>query len=244
MKLRTVSYIIIFSLCSISCTQDNIQNENCDQLIDEPYDFPLKPGVPEWDDLETEEERINAVQVPEALLKCLTDEALLQTCIDCPLYIHLFASSNPDPSISFGKLVDDFNGLQEFYSRKYIERVLLCRYVMEDIYSFVEEYDVFRLYYFFMFLSRESIISELKKDQVVILIEKSLDYYDAILDESPPYVICCNVVELATVYIMAKVMLYNSYPPFVNYYESMDFINESAVPPDSTTKYARQFIQQ
>ena len=95
-----------------------------------------------------------------------------------------------------------------------------------------------------MFLSRDSIISELEEDQLVILVDKSLVYYDTILNESPPYIICCNVVELAAVYLMTKTMLSINYPPFVNYYESMNFINEAAVPPDSTTKYARQFIHQ
>jgi hypothetical protein len=84
----------------------------------------------------------------------------------------------------------------------------------------------------------------LKEDQVDIFIKKSLEYYDAIQNESPPYVICCNVVELAIVYLEARVMLYHNFPPFVDYYESNDFINESFVPHDSITKYARQFINQ
>lgn len=244
MKLRTVGVLFIFTLVSLCCTRENVQNENCEYPIEEPYDFPLRPGVPEWNDLETEEERINALQVPEAILKCLTDEALLQTCIEYPLFMYLFASSSIDPSFGFGELVDDFNGLREFYSRKCIEKVLLCRYTLEDIYSFVDSYDVFRLYYFIMFLSRESIIAELNEDQVVILIEESLENYDAILDESLPYIICCNVAEPAIVYLMAKVMLFVNYTPFVNFYESKQYINESFVPPDSTEKYARQFINQ
>jgi len=244
MNIKILFLIMIVTLVSVSCTQDDSKNENCNQFINEPYNFPVKPGVPEWNDLKTEEERINAVQIPESILKCLTDEALLQTCIDCPLYMYLFVGSSTDPSKGFEKFVDIFNGLQELYGRKYIERILLDRYITEDMYSFVEIYNVFRLNYFYMFLSRESVISELKEDQIDSFIIQSLDNFDTIQNESPPYIICCNVVEPTIAYLMARVMLYHNFPPFVNYYNSMGSINEGCASPDSIVAYARQFINQ
>jgi len=204
----------------------------------------VKPGGPEWSDLETEEERINAVQIPEPILKCLTNEALLQTCIDFPLYVYLMVSSDTDPSKNFEKLIDIFNGLQELYKRKNIVTILLDRYISEDMYSLVNIYDNLRLSYYFMFLSKESVIYKWNEYQVLNFIKISLDKYDTIQNESPPLILCCNNIDLTIAYLMAKVMLYHNFLPFVNYYYSMGFSNEGSVPPDKAVEYARQFIEQ
>ncbi|KPK83075.1 MAG: hypothetical protein AMS27_13345 [Bacteroides sp. SM23_62_1] len=245
MNIKILVLIMIFPLVSINCIQDDLQNEKCDQLINEPYNFPIKPGDPEWSNFETDVERYNAVQIPESILKCLTDEALLQTCIDYPLYLDFTASSDTDPSTGFEKfLVKKFNGLQELFERKNIETILLDRYISEDMYSFVEKYYIFRLEYFFMFLSRESIISNLDENQVYNFIKNSLDKFDTIQNESPPYILRYSGVELIITYLMAKVMLYHNFLPFVNYYNSMGYINVSSVPPNKAVEYARQFIKQ
>jgi len=245
MNLKILALIMIVLLVPESCTRDDLQNDNCDQLIDEPYNFPVKPGDPEWSNLETDEERFKAVQIPESILKCLTDEALLQTCIDYPLYLHFTASSDTDPSTGFEKfLVKKFNGLQELFERKNIETILLDRYISEDMYSFVEKYYVFRLEYFYMFLLRESVITNLDEDQVYNFIKYSLDKFDTIKNESPPYILRYSGVELIITYLMARVMLCHKFLPFVNYYNSMGFTNEALVPQDKTIEYARLFIEQ
>ncbi|MCD6578480.1 hypothetical protein J7L48_03315 [bacterium] len=245
MNIKILVLIMIVLLVSVSCTRDELQNDNCDQLIDEPYNFPVKPGDPEWSNLETDEERFNAVQIPESILKCLTDEALLQTCIDYPLYFFFTASSDTDPSTGFEKfLVKKFNGLQELFERKNIETILLDRYIAEDMYSFVERYNIFRLEYFYMFLLRESVISEWKEGQVYDFIKHSLDKYDTIKKESPPYILRYSGVELIITYLMARVMLYHKFQPFVDYYNSMGFTNEALVPLDKRVEYARLFIKQ
>lgn len=245
MNIKILILLMIFPLVSLCCTKDDLQNENCDQLIDEPYNFPVKPGDSEWGDLETDEERFKAVQIPESILKCLTDEALLQTCIDYPLYLDMSASSDTDPLKAFEKfVVNNFNGLQELYERKNIETVLLDRYISEDMYSFVKIYNILRLHYFFMFLSRESVISALKEDQVYKFIKHSLDKFDTIQNESPQYILRYSGVEFTITYLMARVLLCHKFLPFVNYCNSMGYINESSVPPDKTVEYARRFIKQ
>lgn len=245
MNLKILAFIIIVLLVPQSCTHSDLQNENCDQLIDEPYNFPIKPGDPEWSNLETDEERLRAVQIPESILKCLTDEALLQTCIDYPLYLDFTASSDTDPSTGFEEfLVKKFNGLQELFERKNIEAILLDRYISEDMYSFVEKYNVFRLEYFYMFLLRGSVISNLDEYQVYNFIKNSLGKFDTIQNESPPYILRYSGVELIITYSMAREMLFHRFLPFVNYYDSMGFTNEALVPIDKRVEYARLFIQQ
>lgn len=244
MNLKILALIMIVLLVPESCTRDDLHNDNCDQLIDEPYNFPVKPGDPEWSNLETDEERFNAVQIPESILKCLTDEALLQTCIDYPLYLHFTASSDFDISKAFEKfVVNNFNGLQELFRRKNIETILLDRYISEDMYSFIKRYNIFRLEYFFLFLLRESVVSELKEDQVYNVVKHSLDKFDTIQNESPPYTLCCGI-EFTITYLMARVMLFHKFLPFVNYYNSMGFTNEAWVPAYKTVEYARLFIKQ
>ncbi len=147
-----------------------------------------------------------------------------------------------DPSKGFEKLINIFNGLQELYERKNIETILLDRYISENMYSFVNIYDKLRLHYFYLFLSRESVISELKEYQVYKFIKHSLDKYDTIQNEAPPLILCCNGIDATIANLIAKVMLFHKFLPFVNYYNSMGYINESSVPPNKTVEYARQFI--
>jgi len=65
--------VLILLLVSLCCTRDDLQNEKydqleCDQLINEPYNFPVKPGDPEWSEFETEEERFKEVSNPNNFL--------------------------------------------------------------------------------------------------------------------------------------------------------------------------------
>ena len=48
------------------------------------YDFPVKQGSQEWEQLESIEKRIAALQIPEDLLSRISTEGLLEICIAFP----------------------------------------------------------------------------------------------------------------------------------------------------------------
>lgn len=99
------------------------------QQISSVYDFPVKPGTEEWKALKTHKEMLAVCQIPENILKQMTTEALVQTCIDFPLFDDMFVYNNRQ--IGFSKVSLRFNGLKELLSRKDAGK-----YVMRKYYDF------------------------------------------------------------------------------------------------------------
>ena len=47
-------------------------NEPVNYTIDTPYDYPVRPGMPEWIALEDNIQKINVTQIPEDILHAMT----------------------------------------------------------------------------------------------------------------------------------------------------------------------------
>ncbi len=95
--------------------------------IDVPYDFPVRPGDPEWFDFDNNDDMVAACQIPEEVLYDMTTDALLLTFLDYPLGSDIFMHSSLREGIF--KVSEYFNGLQELLSREdlpdAIEKVLV-----------------------------------------------------------------------------------------------------------------------
>jgi len=59
------------------------------------WDYPIKPGMEEWNQLKTEGERIAVVQVPEDILAKLSSEEVVRLSISFPLYGYYTAFNTP-----------------------------------------------------------------------------------------------------------------------------------------------------
>jgi hypothetical protein len=53
--------------------------QNVNVISEDVYDFPIKQGSPQWEQLETTEKRIAALQIPEVVLAKISTEGLLET---------------------------------------------------------------------------------------------------------------------------------------------------------------------
>ncbi|WP_326906524.1 hypothetical protein [Sedimentibacter sp. MB31-C6] len=83
--------------------------------ITEPYQYPIVPGMTEWSDLKSLQEKIKACQIPDDILLNMTTEALVETVIHYPLFINAFAHDTPQMGLREVKKY--CNGLQELYTR-------------------------------------------------------------------------------------------------------------------------------
>ena len=108
----------------------NIIDEQYD--IDEPYDFPLKPGMPEWADLKSGAEMVNALQVPQDILNRMTTRSLLETCLNYPLFGDVTASSSTIKAGMEG-VINNFNGFHELLGRKYAYVYLSEKFLSFDL---------------------------------------------------------------------------------------------------------------
>jgi hypothetical protein len=93
------------------------------------YNFPIKPGVEEWSNLKTEDERFEAMQVPIDLLTSMSAENLIVTCINYPAFGHFSAFNNVT---GMTHLIEKFNGLQELLIRNDTPVELYSMYSIMD----------------------------------------------------------------------------------------------------------------
>lgn len=85
------------------------------QIVDVPFDFPVRPGTKEWSALKTEKERFLAMQIPENVLTRLTTNSLLISCINLPAFGHFGAYDTYQDGFTI--LASKFNGLRELVKR-------------------------------------------------------------------------------------------------------------------------------
>lgn len=83
--------------------------------IDTPYDYPVKPGTPEWLQYANVLGRRRACEVPEEILTHMTTEALLQTVLDYPFLGDMYAFNTME--MGYETVKRRFRGLQELESR-------------------------------------------------------------------------------------------------------------------------------
>ena len=124
MKKTLTFILIILSICSLSCQRDFKQNTGEDltnmkaDIIDAKslaYDYPVKPGTPQWKQLRSNEEKIKACLIPDNILSSLSTQDLLDVCLEYPLLNNIYAFADIEKGID--KLFKDFNGIRELAKR-------------------------------------------------------------------------------------------------------------------------------
>ena len=67
-----MKYRILIPIFSLFACVLNAQTATEKKVM---WDYPVKPGMEEWNQLKTEQERIDAVQIPKTILEKIVDEA-------------------------------------------------------------------------------------------------------------------------------------------------------------------------
>lgn len=103
--------ILIGSLSLLAFIAFNIKAQT-----QKSWDYPIKPGTEAWTTLSTHKEMLEACQIPEAVLKIVSTEELIELCLAYPLLGDIFAYNGIQEGIN--KVSARFNGLQELFKRK------------------------------------------------------------------------------------------------------------------------------
>ena len=98
---------------------------------DEVYQFPIRPGMPEWNNLTTAALRTEALQLPEEVLRVISTENLVETCLTYPLAPDVLAYNNFREGA--GAVATDFNGLRALLQRPDAPSHLIDAYLQETI---------------------------------------------------------------------------------------------------------------
>ena len=90
------------------------------------WDYPIKPGMEEWKQFNSNEHKVRACQIPEELLSSLSTGDLMDLCLRYPLLWDFIVFNNTNGGLD--KLFRDFNGIRELYKRKDVSSSLTRRY--------------------------------------------------------------------------------------------------------------------
>ena len=131
MKLRHIErltgWVVIFIL--IACKDDEPEIDTClpfTPQVSDQYDFPVRPGMPEWADLQSHEEMLEVFKLPLSIIETISTAGLIETCFDYPLLSLILAFD--DLQIGTEQQMADFNGFQELSQRTKAGSLMLQRY--------------------------------------------------------------------------------------------------------------------
>jgi hypothetical protein len=88
------------------------------------YDFPVKPGTPEWGKLNGYQEMIEVCRIPEKLLSTMNTGDLLETCLNHPFRGNASLYTTPEESLRV--MANTFNAFEELIKRNDIGDYLLA----------------------------------------------------------------------------------------------------------------------
>lgn len=150
-----------------------------DSTATDVYDFPMKPGTPAWEALNSHDEMLKVCQIPEETLRRMSTEGLVETVLNYPLYGDMLAYF--DLQEGFDSVARSFSGLSELLKRKDAGSVLLTKYRMMDPGAINQtwtldqqgQYDA-RFTYIEMLLAQEAILAKLTATQQRDLLAEAL----------------------------------------------------------------------
>jgi len=172
--MKTIAIILFTILSSISSLMGQIDNIT--------WDYPLRPGVKAWEDIESYDDRLKALNIPESILKKMSTANLVTACLNYP-ELRLIMTRN-SLQLGYDYILSIFNGFTELESRKDGGKQLLVRYMELDPQNIKfcktplerGEYS-FKIVYLELILSQTQILRKLEQDEKVKILKYATDYY-------------------------------------------------------------------
>lgn len=106
------------TICKITTYSESIKDK---------YVYPIRPGTPEWDHIETVKQRIDILQIPESVLATISTAGLLETCLEFPYLIEIFFGNHYQDG--FEALLRLLNGFRVLFERSDLTDVLIEKYI-------------------------------------------------------------------------------------------------------------------
>ena len=162
--------ILLILISVVSCVL------NAQTIGEKVWDYPVKPGMEEWNRLEREQERIDALQVPESVLVSLSSEETVRLCIELPVFF-IFTAWNT-PQEGFNIMLERYNILRHILSRENVGSSLIAAYKDADLSGFKtlpysNEFWSIKLLYFELLLSQKEILQSMTPEEKLELITEA-----------------------------------------------------------------------
>jgi len=189
--------------CSTFVAQDSDQ-----------YNFPIRPGMPEWAEFTAGQAQVDVLQVPEDVLLKMSTYGLVETSLDYPLLPSMLAFNNIQKATE--DQIENFNGLTELTKRSDGALLMLRRFQQMDpscapAGQNMGDYSLFFVY-MGMLQAQNVFIEQLTSDERRELLEEALKKYGEFGKPGDTY----SISNLETLgFIMARVLILEDYDPFL-----------------------------
>jgi len=188
-------------------TRSKNQNFLLRNEIKDKYEFPDISEMNKWDRPNIIQERLDALQIPEAVLSKISTEGLLETCMEFPYLLDIFLYDNFQKG--FEELQVEFNGFREILKRPDLAEVLIEKYfwmikdVTETKLLASSRKGKFSFQHFVLeyMIAQDVVLTNLNKEQEETLFLLALEYKE-IKNSNPD--IFSGLNELPTYLLYAK----------------------------------------
>ncbi|MDD5527899.1 MAG: hypothetical protein PHO56_02875 [Patescibacteria group bacterium] len=210
LKLLSLFFVAVLVLVFVSMAiggERNVKFAN-----DRAYDFPIKPGTDAWKKFVGHDEMLAATQIPADVLKNMSTRALVETCLNYPMYGDMMVYDDRQKGLE--AVISGFDGLQELLKREDAGIELLAQYrlVNKEIAQDINDIDskkassthYFEQAFIEMLLAQSSVRASMSEDEEKILVKECLsnlrlkqnrpDIYN-FLDSEPTILIMKRVLE-------------------------------------------------
>jgi len=194
----------------------------------ELWDYPVKPGMEEWNALRTENERIASLQVPEEVLANLSLGDAVRLFITFPSFGHFTAWDTPQEG--FAVMLSRYNIIRHLVSRNDAGGRLIAAYKDASLSGFrtlpySNEFWPLKLFYIELLLSQKEILRTMTPvEKLELITEARSKYFEKIGNEN-----FASLPELLFSFrIMASILYVEEYPELMsspNRETIVEFIN-------------------
>ncbi|MCK4306202.1 MAG: hypothetical protein KAY24_18320 [Candidatus Eisenbacteria sp.] len=216
MKFAAINLLLAVLLAAAVASVGAAGNTDGPQESD-AYEFPVRPGTPEWRTLRTHNEKLQVCQVPEAVLTNMSTYGLAQTCMEYPMLTEILLDICLQGGVD--KVVSKFNGLQELLRRPDVGITLYHIYKSTDPLAidpasppFEQVSYSIRLAYLELFLAQDESLASLVPKELPKLLATCLECWNAMSTRPKAY---GRVTQEAICLLMGRVLLQIPYEPFV-----------------------------
>ena len=185
----TILILLLLLIITSGCSRNNtdepyteeptIECPECNTGIctEGKYEFPVLSDVSNWMQCPNfVSARKKCLQIPDACLGSLSTKGLLETCLEYPYFIDVFAYN--DYQTGFNSLVRQFNGYRELLERPDLINALLEKYaaIGDERESYTGKVLFsFRHFVFEFILAQDAVVDNLSEEQKKILVLLSFE---------------------------------------------------------------------
>lgn len=152
------------------------------QQEDITWNFPIRPGTIQWDQLDSFEAKLNAYNIPQDIIKSISTNALVDACLSYPEWRLIYTRNSY--SQGFGYVQSIFNGFSELVGRDDAADILISKYKTMDPVDIdrnwrsveIGNYS-FKITYIELLLSDPIFLKNLNKDNEKDLLSEAIKKY-------------------------------------------------------------------